>query len=351
MGKSAPTPPAAPDPMETAAAQATFSKEAALQSRALGMMEQITPQGTVSYEPTGGEVEGIPSYRVTQELSPEQQGLYDVSTRLAQQYGDIGETQLGAVRGTLEQPFSLEGLGAAPTVDEAARQQAMASILARQQPQMDVSRQRLQTELATQGFVPGTEAYDRAMDEQMRRETDLGLAADIAAGGEMERMYGLQSGARDRAINEMLMQRQQPLSELSTLMTGAQPGQQQFLPTAGGQVAPTDYMSAAYGSQAAQQRVYEQQAAQQRAETEGLYSLLGTGAQAAFMFSDRRLKRNIEKIGELANGLGVYLYHYLWGGPQQIGLMADEVKKLCPAAVISVDGFDAVNYAEAIKCR
>ncbi|MCK5446166.1 MAG: hypothetical protein KAI73_11135 [Rhodospirillaceae bacterium] len=239
----------------------------------------------MSYEPTGGEVEGIPSYRVTQTLSPEQQGLYDVSTRLAQQYGDIGESQLGQVAGTLSDPFSLESLGAAPTVDEASRAQAMEALIARQQPQMNTARQRLQTELANQGFVAGTEAYDTAMDEQIRRETDLGLAADIAAGGEMERMYGLQTGARDRAINEMLMQRQQPLSELSTLMTGAQPGQQQFLPTAGGTVGPADIMGAQYASaemqNLANQQAYGQQMNAYNANLQGLYGLAGAGMGAA----------------------------------------------------------------------
>ena len=157
--------------------------------------------------------------------------------------------------------------------------------MARQQPQMDRARAQLQTELANQGFVSGTEGYDRAMDEMMRRETDLGLAADVQAGGEMQRTYGLEASARDRAINEMLMQRQQPLSELSAFMTGAQPSGQQFLPTPQGQIASPDLMGAQYASASAQnqasQNAYNQQMGARNANLEGLYGLGGAGLQAA----------------------------------------------------------------------
>ena len=66
--------------------------------------------------------------------------------------------------------------------------------------------------------------------------------------------------------------------------------------------------------------------------------LLGAGAQlgsAAIMASDRRLKTKIAKIGELADGLGVYLWRYIWEGGDQrhVGVMADEVENLRPWAL------------------
>ena len=75
-----------------------------------------------------------------------------------------------------------------------------------------------------------------------------------------------------------------------------------------------------------------------------MFDLLGTGAQAAFRFSDRRLKKQIKKIGEMANGLGVYSYKYIWG-EDGVGVMADEVKKIIPHAVKKhSSGYDMVNY-------
>src|SRR3546814_3522609 len=46
----------------------------------------------------------------------------------------------------------------------------------------------------------------------------------------------------------------------------------------------------------------------------------GAGIAAAGAFSDRRLKTGIRKIGEFADGLGRYVWTYIWGGPQHEGV-------------------------------
>ena len=70
----------------------------------------------------------------------------------------------------------------------------------------------------------------------------------------------------------------------------------------------------------------------------------------AWAMSDRRLKRNIERIGTWANGLAVYAYQYLWSDEPQIGFMADEVARLHPHAVARIGEYLAVDYSEAVKC-
>lgn len=68
------------------------------------------------------------------------------------------------------------------------------------------------------------------------------------------------------------------------------------------------------------------------------------GAAAA---SDRRLKENIEKVGELANGLGVYTYNYLSQSAKRLGVMADEVAKIQPDALgPTVSGYMTVDYGK-----
>ena len=67
-------------------------------------------------------------------------------------------------------------------------------------------------------------------------------------------------------------------------------------------------------------------------------------ASALSAFSDRRLKTNIKQIGTADNGLNVYSYNYVWGGPTQLGYMADEVEKLIPEAVGESHGYKTVNY-------
>lgn len=74
-------------------------------------------------------------------------------------------------------------------------------------------------------------------------------------------------------------------------------------------------------------------------------TLMGGSAFQGFI-SDRRLKTNIRRIATRADGLGVYEFDYVWGGPRNVGVMADEVRKVYPHAVMSIGGYDAVDYSK-----
>ena len=80
-------------------------------------------------------------------------------------------------------------------------------------------------------------------------------------------------------------------------------------------------------------------------------SNLGTIASVASFFSDIRMKENIKAIGWLPNGLPVYEYEYkpewkeVGGHGKFVGVMAQEVEKVIPEAVITrPDGYKMVNY-------
>lgn len=61
-----------------------------------------------------------------------------------------------------------------------------------------------------------------------------------------------------------------------------------------------------------------------QAKQDNIMGTIGAlGTAAAMFFSDRRLKKNIEKIG-MVNGINIYSFDYVWGKPS-IGVMADEV--------------------------
>lgn len=69
-------------------------------------------------------------------------------------------------------------------------------------------------------------------------------------------------------------------------------------------------------------------------------------AEAAAGMSDPRLKTFMVKVGELANGCGLYIYRFLSGGPLQWGANADEVALHQPkAAGPTFGGYRSVNYA------
>lgn len=77
--------------------------------------------------------------------------------------------------------------------------------------------------------------------------------------------------------------------------------------------------------------------------------VIGLGMTAASLFSDRRVKDDVKKVGKLDNGLPVYSYKYKGDDTTQIGLMAQDVKKKNPAAVGEVGGIMTVNYDAATK--
>jgi hypothetical protein len=68
------------------------------------------------------------------------------------------------------------------------------------------------------------------------------------------------------------------------------------------------------------------------------------GPPAGMTLSDRRLKTDITRLSTRSDGLGVYQFRYVWGGPLHIGLMAQEVQPLYPDAVLHRDGYLMVDY-------
>lgn len=346
MGKSAPSPPPAPDPAATAAAQATANKESAIAQANINMVNQVTPYGNLEYTERGEASDGTPQYTATQTLSNEQQQILDQQNTAALKYGETANNQLNSVAGTLSQPLDFSGLGDAPVLNEATRDEVATALYDRLNPQFDRERTQLETSLANQGFQVGTEAYDTAIDELNRSRNDARLAVENNALGQAAQLYGLEATQRDKAINEMVQQRSVPLNELAAMMSGSQVSNPQFISAPQQSIAPADIGGYTYANYNGAQNAYAQQVSAQNANTTGLYGLLGSGAMAgAYAFSDRRLKTNIKRIGTRPNGLGVYVWTYLWGVPA-VGYMADEVKRLFPAAVKGIGGFDAVNYAE-----
>jgi hypothetical protein len=83
-------------------------------------------------------------------------------------------------------------------------------------------------------------------------------------------------------------------------------------------------------------------------------SIFGNGSSSLGLlgglatWSDRRLKDDIERIGELKDGTPVYRFRYIWDEPGtvHIGLMADEV---APEAVTEVGGYKMVDYEKATE--
>lgn len=80
-----------------------------------------------------------------------------------------------------------------------------------------------------------------------------------------------------------------------------------------------------------------------------IMNLIGSLGSAAILASDRRLKKNIVKLGEASDGLGIYEWEYNFdpSNTRCRGVMADEVEKLRPHAFVpNFRGeYSGVNYA------
>lgn len=77
-----------------------------------------------------------------------------------------------------------------------------------------------------------------------------------------------------------------------------------------------------------------------------LGSIASTVGSIASIFSDRRTKREIVKIDEFDDGLGLYTFRYIGDDELRVGVMADEVEAIRPWALgPTLGGYQTVNYA------
>ena len=73
------------------------------------------------------------------------------------------------------------------------------------------------------------------------------------------------------------------------------------------------------------------------------------GGISKFLPSDKRLKEDIEQVGTLFDGTPVYGFRYKGAPAYHIGLMAQDVEKTAPEAVIEINGYKAVDYRAATE--
>lgn len=168
--------------------------------------------------------------------------------------------------------------------------------------------------------------------------------------GQQQQASNYQNTLRQQQIAEAQMRQLQPLNNINALMTGQQVG----MPS----MPAFNTAQRAEGVQslnaASQLGNYNMQAAAMNNASSnsmlggamGLAGQLGAGYMAGPMaFSDRRLKTDIKKVGQ-HGALNVYEYRYFGSTEKQVGVMADEVKKVFPHAVHRhANGYDMVDYS------
>lgn len=172
------------------------------------------------------------------------------------------------------------------------------------------------------------------------------MQAENAAKGQQfgQSLQGAQFGneARGQGLQEQAYVQNQPINQFNSLMSSGQVGMPQgvqYNPTG---VGNTDVLGAYALNSQAQQAAYQAQAQQQSGLMGGLFQL-----GSAALLSDVRLKRDIVKVDQRPDGLGVYEFRYAWAPQRFRGVMAQEVLHVKPEAVyLHPDGFLMVDYGQ-----
>lgn len=288
---------APPAPDYTGAAQATAAgnKEAAIASQAGNMVNQYTPYGSVEYAQRG-EVNGVPLWSQTVNLSPEQQAAYNKDVQMNAALQDVGVQGLGYVQSALDKPLSFEGMQAVGTPGEiqqqasdAAYQNAMRYV----EPRLQRQQASLENQLANQGITRGSEAWNAAMQENEANKENVYSQAQNAAYTAgltgANQAYNQALGARQQQISEAQTLQQNPLNMLNAVRTGSQmqsSQQPQVGTSSPGQLATwsgPDLLGAATAQGQYNQGLYNANQAASSNLTSGLMGLAGTGMMAGGM--------------------------------------------------------------------
>ena len=291
MGKSAPTPPPAPDYTGAAAAQGVANVEAARVGSKLSNPNMYTPYGTqlISYDgdqPT-----------ITQTLTPQAQKTLEEQQNTQYQLASLSSKGAGLASNVLDKSFNFGGPSVQTSLDLSnvakmpvnAGMTGQEAIMSRLEPSLAKQRTSTETQLINQGLRPGTEAYDNAIQLLGQQENDArtqaaltGINLDTSANaqGYNQALQGAQFGntAQQQALAQAIQSRQMPLNEITALMSGSQIQNPQFGAYSGSNVAAAPVFAATQAQGQAEQNAYNQQVAAQNANIAGLYSLAGTAA-------------------------------------------------------------------------
>lgn len=291
-------------------------------------MDRVSSDGTTTFDQTGSytwtdpytnQTYTVPRFTETVTLSPEQQAIYDKEKAAEGNLAGLAEQQSGFLQDYLNKPIDLN--------NEAVESRLFELGSRRLDPRFDRDRESLRTNLISRGIREGTDAWDAAMGNLNQSQNDA--------------YNQLLLTGRGQAVQEALTERNQPINEITALLSGSQVSMPQFSANVKG-IPITDNASIIQNYD--QQRMAAWQANQ--ANLGGLFGGLGS----MFALSDKRAKTDIEKVGKTDDGQPIYAYRYKQGGPMQLGLMAQDVEKKRPDAVATrPDGLKMVNYSKALS--
>lgn len=196
----------------------------------------------------------------------------------------------------------------------------------------------------------GLNEFNRTSQGQSFDQAQARMEAENAAAmlgyGNQVAQAGMQNNARSQYLDEQYALRNQPINEITALLSGGQITSPNFVNANGATIPTTDVGGLINENYNQQYQNYQTQMAQRNSMMGGVF---GLGA-ALIGLSDRREKTDIERVGETGDGQNVYEFAYKRdpSRTRQVGLMAQEVEKRNPDAVINAGGRKYVDYGKAL---
>jgi hypothetical protein len=349
-----------------------------------------TPFNPSSGAPAGGNAGGILG-------APQAQLGYDAGGNIQTGLGDAGA--ITRDYGPSDN-FSADRL----RVEESLNQ--------RLDPRLQRDRAAVEQRLADQGIRYGSQAYSSAMDDWNRQSNDQRLAVTAQGGQEQQRMmdmaaqragfqnaaqqqqytqnlgagsfanaaqaqqnsqnaaqagfynagaqqqlgqqqsgFNAQNAARNQYMQEQYQQRQQPMNEISALMSGSQVQNPNWLNSPQSQIQTTDIGGLINTNFAQQQQNYQTANSNWQAMMGGI---LGLGA--GVMKSDERSKENIIPMGTVfaagSDGkrkkLPISEWSYKGEVARHVGPMAQDVEKIDRGAVREIGGVKHIDVGRVM---
>lgn len=323
-------PPAPPDPRSTSAAQTGTSVSTSIANAMLANVDRRGPDGSTTFNQSGSfrwtdpftnKTYTVPRFTENVQLSPQQQATYDQSKKAEFNLASLANEQSGFMRDYLADPFDLS--------NEATESRLFELGSKRLDPMFARQEESLRTNLANRGIREGSAAFSSAMDDFSRGRNDA--------------FDNLLLTGRGQAVQEALTQRNQPINEISALLSGSQVAMPQFTGQQQPQIPITDNAGLI-------SKNYDQRLQGWQMKNAGMQSILGGlfGLGSAFIMSDRRVKEDIVEVGETHDEQPIFAYRYKGSPMLQLGLVAQEVEKKHPEAVKEFGGIKHVNYQRAL---
>jgi hypothetical protein len=368
MGKKTPAPPPAPDYQAAATAQGQANLKAGLQTAGISNPNIISPYGnqTVTWDMSNPD---MPTPTITQTLTPDAQAALNAQQRVQREFADLGSQGIGNAQKILGTPFNYQGPGIQTSFDQGpgvnygpkmgeygmaqgvdlsqfgqnqgideriygqagginadryglargeldlsniaampvnAGMTGQQAIMQRLAPQLQRQREGLRTQLVNQGFRPGTEAYNRAMEQQGQQENDMmtqaalqGINVDMSANqqgfGQAATALGLYNQSVGQNFGQGLSAQQLQNAAIAQNLQGGLAGLQSRNDAINANIA--NAMQAQAMQNAAMQQNYGQ-----AANIAGLYNSAAAqqynqnlqGAQFGNMASDQALARALQ---------------------------------------------------------